>query len=74
MTGISFYSERAKVQLGGEKEIVTNVVLGDVIIIPAGVTRKNLESSYNIVCIGGYPDGRNYDMNYGKPEEKEKAF
>ena len=48
-----------------------NVLLkkGDVIVIPAGVAHMNLGDENDITCIGGYPSGRGYDMNYGTPDE-----
>lgn len=52
-----------------------NVLLrkGDVIVIPAGVAHMNLYDEKDIICIGGYPSGRNYDMNYGKAYEHPKV-
>jgi uncharacterized protein YjlB len=41
-----------------------------VIIIPAGVAHKNLGSDAKFGCVGAYPEGKEYDMNYGKPEER----
>jgi len=29
----------------------------------------NLSNERHIICIGGYPWGRDYDINYGKAEE-----
>jgi uncharacterized protein YjlB len=48
-----------------------NVLLkkGDVIVIPAGVAHMNLGDENDITCIGGYPSGRNLDMNYGRADE-----
>jgi len=46
---------------------------GDVIVIPAGVAHKNLGRLKDVICIGGYPEGRDFDMNYGNPEERPKA-
>lgn len=63
----------ADVQFGGPGGVCAELVRGDVVIIPAGVAHKNLGSSEDFACVGAYPDGRDYDMNYGKPEEKPKA-
>jgi uncharacterized protein YjlB len=46
---------------------------GDVLIIPAGVAHKNLGEEKDVICIGGYPGGRDFDINYGKPEERPIA-
>lgn len=60
-------------QLGGEKGITLLIQKGDVLVIPAGVAHINLGKENDVTCIGGYPDGRDYDMNYGKPDERTKA-
>src|SRR5947209_5668374 len=52
-------------QLGGEEGITLFIQRGDVLIIPAGVAHMNLGKENDITCVGGYPEGRNYDMNYG---------
>jgi uncharacterized protein YjlB len=59
--------------LGGEKGITLFIQKGDVLIIPAGVAHINLGEENDITCVGGYPDGRDYDMNYGKPGERPKS-
>jgi len=53
-------------QLGGENGISLFIQQGDVLIIPAGVAHKNLGKENDLICVGAYPDGRDYDMNYGK--------
>lgn len=59
--------------LGGEKGVKQKIERGDVIILPAGVAHINIESTDNFTCVGAYPKGMDYDMNYGKPEERPKA-
>jgi uncharacterized protein YjlB len=63
----------ARIQFGGPSGISLLVQAGDVIIIPAGVAHKNLGGEENFRCVGAYPDGKDYDMNYGKAEERPKA-
>ena len=70
---LGIYSGTAKVQLGGPEGVKLNVEAGDVIIIPAGVAHKNLGSSNDFACVGAYPPGQNFDMNYGKEGERPKA-
>jgi uncharacterized protein YjlB len=60
-------------QLGGENGITVLMQTGDVLVIPAGVAHINLGKENDVTCVGGYPDGRDYDMNYGKPNERPKA-
>ena len=59
--------------LGGDSGIKLQVEKGDVIIIPAGVAHKNLGKENQITCIGAYPGGSDYDMNYGRLGERPKT-
>jgi uncharacterized protein YjlB len=70
---LGIYRGIAKVQLGGENGIVTELGKGDVVVIPAGVGHKNIGSSGDFACVGAYPDGYHYDMNYGKSSERPAA-
>ena len=56
--------------LGGEQGITLFIEEGDVLIIPAGVAHMNLGKEKDVICIGGYPGGKDYDMNYGKEGER----
>lgn len=56
--------------LGGDDGVRVEIETGDVLIIPAGVAHKNLGKENDVVCVGAYPDGREYDMNYGRPGER----
>lgn len=62
-----------KVLLGGDHGVITTFEAGDVLIIPAGVAHKNIEPASPFKCIGAYPLGQDYDMNYGKPGERPAA-
>jgi uncharacterized protein YjlB len=57
-------------QLGGEQGLTLFIGEGDVIIIPAGVAHMNLGKEDDVICVGGYPNGKDYDMNYGKVGER----
>lgn len=70
---IGVVSGETLLQLGGENGILLLVQKGDVIIIPAGVAHINLGEENDVTCIGGYPDGTDYDMNYGKPGERPRT-
>jgi uncharacterized protein YjlB len=60
-------------QLGGENGIHLKIEKGDVILIPACVAHCNLGREKDVICIGGYPRGKDYDMNYGKEGERPSS-
>lgn len=66
---LGIYAGSALVHLGGEQGKKVKIEAGDIIIIPAGVGHKNIESE-NLGVVGAYPDGRNWDMNTGKAGER----
>ena len=70
---LGVYSGSAKVRLGGEKGEIFDIQKGDVVLIPAGVAHKNLESSSDFRVVGAYPAGQFWDMNYGKEGERPEA-
>ena len=61
------------VLFGGVSGTSVFLQAGDVVIIPAGVAHMNESSSADFACVGAYPDGTDYDMNYGKIGERPKA-
>lgn len=67
---LGVYSGSCHIMLGGDEGIEFEITRGDVIIIPAGVAHKNISSSQNFKCVGAYPNGADYDMNYGKAGER----
>ena len=70
---LGVYSGSATVLFGGEHGIKQKLTAGDVVIIPAGVAHKNMGASGNFGVVGAYPGGREWDMNYGRPEERPEA-
>lgn len=70
---LGIYSGIVNVQLGGPKGLTIIGEPGDVVIIPAGVAHNNLGSSSDFKCVGAYPPGQSWDMNYGKAEERPQA-
>jgi len=70
---LGVYSGDATVQLGGEKGVVSAISRSDVIVIPAGVSHKNLGSSLDFRVVGGYPQGQDWDMNEGRPGERPQT-
>lgn len=63
----------ARVQFGGPNGITLPVEKGDVIIIPAGVAHKRIGDADGFTCMGAYPEGQQYDMNYGRKGERPGA-
>lgn len=61
------------VELGGPNAFKFRLDKGDVVVLPAGVSHKNIESSNNFEVVGAYPKGQEYDLLTGKPGEKEKG-
>jgi len=70
---LGIYGGNVTVQLGGPNGLTLNGSVGDVIIIPAGVAHKNLGSSPDFRCVGAYPPGQSWDMNYGKTGERPRT-
>jgi uncharacterized protein YjlB len=69
---LGIYEGGTVLRIGGDTGVKLRVEKGDVLIIPAGVAHKNLDGE-SVGVVGAYPDGRNYDMNYGKPGERPKT-
>ena len=71
---LGVYQGSALLHLGGEKGQRVQVNMGDVIIIPAGVGHKCLESTDDFKVVGAYAGGRDWDIMKGLPEEREAAL
>ena len=69
---LGIYSGSALVHMGGEEGSKLTIKAGDIIVIPAGVGHKNLESE-DLGVVGAYPGGMMYDMNYGRAGERPQA-
>lgn len=65
---------QAEVQLGGEQGITVALQAGDVVLIPAGVGHKNLGNSRNLLVIGAYPAGQQWDLCRGEPGERPRVL
>lgn len=63
----------ARVQLGGDEGRTFEVEAGDVIVLPAGVAHKNIDATSGFLVVGAYPAGQQWDMNYGKPNERPQV-
>lgn len=60
-------------KLGGHKGTDFLVSAGDVIVIPAGVGHFSLESRDDYQVIGGYPEGRDWNMIYDEADKYQVA-
>lgn len=70
---LGVYSGSARLKMGGEQGETIVVHAGDILVIPAGVSHKNLESSPDFRVVGAYPDGSSYDLMTGMPGERPGA-
>lgn len=61
---------QAEVRLGGERGLVMTVKAGDALVLPAGTGHQNLGSSPDLLVVGAYPQGMNWDLCRGGPEER----
>lgn len=60
----------ARVQFGGPNGLTLDFEKGDVVIIPAGVAHCKIDETNGFTCMGAYPDGQPYDINFGRPGER----
>src|SRR5436190_8019136 len=72
--GMAISNGSSKVILGGPNGKRLNLKKGDVIIIPAGVAHKCISASKDFLCVGAYPQGKDYDINIGSLSEYKKAL
>ena len=70
---LAVFSGSAKVHFGGKAGTDQTICAGDVVIIPAGVAHKRYGSSQDFAVVGAYPLGQQWDMCYGRPEERPAA-
>jgi uncharacterized protein YjlB len=63
-----------QVAFGGPSGQTVTVRAGDVVVIPAGVGHRNMGQTDNLLVVGAYPGGSDYDTLRGRPEEHEKAL
>ncbi len=55
-------SGSARVRLGGEAGVVLEVSAGDALLLPAGVGHQNVGSSADLIVVGAYPQGADWDL------------
>lgn len=64
----------ALLQMGGENGKQLETKAGDVLVLPAGTGHKLLQKSSGFSVIGAYPNGQDYDICYGKKEERPEKL
>jgi len=65
---------QAKVRFGGERGRVLEVRAGDVVVIPAGVGHQNLGASADLLVVGAYPGGADFDLCRGQADERPRVL
>jgi uncharacterized protein YjlB len=70
---LGVYKGSCSVALGGDDANLFFIKPGDVLVIPAGVAHKNVESTNDFACVGAYPGGSDYDIKKGTKKDKEEA-
>ena len=63
----------AQVLFGGEGGVLLEVSAGDMVVIPAGVSHRNMGETRGFGMVGAYPEGQSWDMNTGRPGERPAA-
>jgi len=61
-------SGSASVRFGGEGGELVAVTTGDVIVVPAGVGHALINGSDDLLVVGAYADGRNWDTIRDDPD------
>jgi uncharacterized protein YjlB len=61
----------AAVVLGGPGGHRFEVAPGDVLVLPAGTGHCNAGSSADLIVVGAYPDGMQWDLRRGDPAERD---
>ena len=64
----------AKVRFGGANGAVLTVRAGDVVVIPAGVGHQNLGASQDLLVVGAYPGGTDFDLCRGQADERPRVL
>jgi uncharacterized protein YjlB len=64
----------AEVVLGGPEGRRLELRGGDVVVLPAGTGHCNAGSSSDLVVVGAYPNGMDWDLRRGDPDERDEVL
>ena len=64
----------AAVILGGPHGRRFEVARGDVLVLPAGTGHCNVGSSADLLVVGAYPNGMQWDLRRGDPAERDEVL
>ncbi|MGD9508115.1 MAG: cupin domain-containing protein [Geminicoccaceae bacterium] len=62
------------VRFGGEQGESVALDAGDVVVIPAGVGHCLERGSRDLLVVGAYPEGREWDLRRGSPDERAEVL
>jgi uncharacterized protein YjlB len=62
----------ARVQFGGKKGRTLALKAGDAVVLPAGTGHRRIAASKDLLVVGAYPKGSDYDEP--KPEEADPKY
>jgi uncharacterized protein YjlB len=63
-----------QVMFGGPSGLTMTVRAGNVVVIPAGVGHRNMGQTNDLLVVGAYPGGMEYDTRRGDPGEHEATL
>ncbi len=66
-------SGSALLMMGGREGEEIEIAAGQVLVIPAGMGHKRLQSSPDFEVVGGYPPGQQWDLLKGEAGERPQA-
>ena len=68
---LAIVSGCVKLRLGGDHGASVELCTGDVVILPAGTGHRCEGASDDLLVVGAYPQGRDWDVRRGDPAEQE---